>query len=54
MTQHIPREVDVLFHFVYRPNGGAVTVLAGDFRQTLPDIPQSTLYFTFKNYNFFI
>jgi ATP-dependent DNA helicase PIF1 len=29
-----------------RPMGGAVTVLAGDFRQTLPVIPRSTPYFT--------
>jgi hypothetical protein len=32
---------------------GAVTVLAGDFRQTSPVIPRSTLYFTFANYNSF-
>jgi hypothetical protein len=36
-----------------RPMGGAVTVLAGDFRQTLPVIPRSTLYFTIANYIFF-
>jgi hypothetical protein len=35
-----------------QPMGGAVPFLEGDFRQTLPVIPRSTLYFTFANYNF--
>jgi hypothetical protein len=36
-----------------RPMGGAVTVLASDFHQTLPVIHQSTLYFTSGSFIFY-